>query len=397
MKLSSMVCAKEIEDWLIEVRRDFHKNPELGMEEYRTSERIIEYLEEMGIEYKRGVAKTGVVGIIRGGQKGKTVALRADMDALPIEDKKNLDYKSKISGKMHACGHDAHMTILLGAAKILNDMRNELKGNVKLFFQPAEETLGGAKPMIQEGVMDNPKVDAVFGLHVAPEIPVGKIGIKYGKMNASSDSIKILIHGESTHGAYPHSGVDAIMISGHIITALQTIVSRNIDPRNSAVVSLGIIKGGTQGNIICDRVEMIGTVRTLDPSTRNRVLENIKRIVTNISTSMGGRGEVIIEEGYISLINDNPMVKIVEDNAKALLGDEGVKIIEEPSLGVEDFAYFLQKAPGAFYRLGCGNIEKGIVYDGHNSLFDIDEECLTIGAAMQVENTLRILNNDSNK
>ncbi|SKC38790.1 M20 metallopeptidase family protein [Maledivibacter halophilus] len=384
--------AEEIKEWLIEVRRDFHMNPEFGMEEYRTSRRIVKYLEEMGIEYKKGVANTGVVGIIRGKENGKTVALRADMDALPIEEKNQVSYKSKIKGKMHACGHDAHMTILLGAARLLEDMKDDLKGNVKLFFQPAEETVGGAKPMIQEGVMENPKVDVVFGLHVAPEIPAGEIGIRYGKMNASSDTMKIVIKGESTHGAYPHSGVDAIVIAGHVITGLQTIVSRNIDPRNSAVVTLGAIEGGSRGNIIANKVEMIGTIRTLDPETRKKVINRIKKIVEDISQSLDGKGEVIIEEGYPHLINDDDIVNIVKENAGKILGEDKVRIIESSSLGVEDFAYFLQKAPGAFCRLGCGNVEKGIIHDGHNCNFDIDEDCLSIGVALQVQNVISILN-----
>lgn len=384
--------AKEIKEWLIEVRRDFHMNPEFGMEEYRTSKMIAKYLDEMGIEYRTGVANTGVVGIIRGKMKGKTVALRADMDALPIEEKNEVEYKSKIKGKMHACGHDAHMTIALGAAKLLNDMRDDLKGNVKLFFQPAEETVGGAKPMVEEGVMENPTVDAVFGLHVAPEIPVGKIGIKYGKMNASSDTLKIIISGESTHGAYPHSGIDAIVIAGHVITALQTIVSRNVDPRNSAVITLGTINGGSRGNIIADKVEMIGTVRTLAPKTRQEVLRRVKETVKKASESLGGKGEVIIEEGYASLINDNDMVDKVRANAINLLGKDNIKIVEEASLGVDDFAYFSQKAPGVYFRLGCRNVEKGIIHDGHHCLFDIDEDCLSIGVAMQTQNVLSILN-----
>lgn len=384
--------SQEIKDWLIEVRRDFHMHPELGMEEHRTSEIIAKYLDEMGIEYKTGVANTGVVGIIRGKMEGKTVAIRADMDALPIEEKNDVTYKSKIKGKMHACGHDAHMAVALGTAKLLNDMKDNLKGNVKLFFQPAEETVGGAKPMIEEGVMENPKVDVVFGLHVSPEIPVGNIGIRYGKMNASSDCIRIIIHGESTHGAYPHSGIDAIVIAGHVITSLQTIVSRNVDPRNSAVVTLGAIKGGTRGNIIADKVEMMGTVRTLDPKIRQKVLTRIKETVEKVSESFGGRGEVIIEEGYASLINDNDMVDIVRTNAIDLLGKDKIKVIEDSSLGVEDFAYFLQKTPGAYFRLGCRNIEKGIIHEGHHCFFDLDEDCLNIGVAIQVQNVLSILN-----
>lgn len=382
---------KLIKDWLISVRRDFHKYPELGMEEFRTSEKIINYLDEMGIEYKKNIANTGIVAIIRGGQDTRTVALRADMDALPIDDEKKVAYKSNICGKMHACGHDAHMSILLGAAKILCDMKNNLKGNIKLIFQPAEETVGGAKFMIKEGTMENPKVDVIFGLHVDPEIPVGKIGIKYDQMNASSDTIKIIIHGESTHGAYPHTGIDAIYIAGQIITAVQSIVSRNTDPRDCAVITIGIIHGGTQGNIIANRVEMIGTVRTINIDTRNKTISRIESIVKNISMSMGGIGELIREEGYPPLINNNKIVNKIKENGINILGKKNVVKIKDISLGVEDFAYFLQNTNGAFFRLGCRNEEKGIIYEGHTNVFDIDEDCLPIGVAIQVKNVLSML------
>nr|WP_243427983.1 amidohydrolase [Alkaliphilus hydrothermalis] len=376
---------------MTEIRRDFHKNPEFGMEEFRTMGKIVEYLEALGIEYTSGVANTGVVAIIRGGKEGKTVGLRADMDALPIQDEKDVPYKSTVAGKMHACGHDAHMTILLGAAKLLKDKKDQLKGNVKLFFQPAEETVGGARPMIEAGCMENPKVEVMFGLHVSSEIPTGEIGLKYGQMNASSDTIKIILHGKSSHGAYPHKGVDAIMMAGQALTALQSVVSRNVDPRNSAVITLGTIKGGSQGNIIADKVEMVGTVRTLDPTTRSLVIQRVEKVVNLVAEAMGGKGELIREEGYAALINTDSIVDIVKLNSEELFGAESINIIKEPSLGVEDFAYFAQAAPSAFFRLGCRNEEKGIVHDAHYCLFDIDEECLVLGAALQAKNVLSLL------
>ncbi|KJF27444.1 peptidase M20 [Clostridium aceticum] len=385
--------AEGLKDWLVKVRRDFHKNPELSTAEFRTHKRIVKYLKEMGIDTITGVANTAVLGIIGGKIPGKTVAIRADMDALPIEDKKDASYKSKVLGSMHACGHDAHMAILLGTAKVLKEMEEKIVGTVKLFFQPAEETVGGAKPMIEAGVMENPKVDAVLGLHVTPEIPVGQIGVRYGQMNASSDSIKITIYGASTHGAYPHEGIDAIAVAGQVIVALQTIISRNIDPRDSAVVTIGRIQGGTQGNIVANKVEMVGTVRTLNPETRDKVINKIREITEQVSTAMGAKGELMREEGYTALINDDNIVRIVEENGRKLLGTENVKAIKSPSLGVEDFAYFLEKAPGAFYRLGCGNAKRGIVHPGHSNLFDIDEDCLHIGVALQTENVLKILGN----
>ena len=377
--------------WLKEVRRDFHQHPELGMEEYRTRDRIAAYLEEMGIEVQTGIANTGVVGLIRGGSPGKTIALRADMDALPMQDEKQVSYRSRVDGKMHACGHDAHMTFLLGAAKLLSEMKELLKGNVKLLFQPAEETVGGAKPMIEQGALQNPMVDGILGLHVSVEDDTGKIGIRYGQMNASSDGIKIVLHGESTHGAYPHSGVDTIAMAGQIITALQTIVSRNVDPRDSAAVTIGTIHGGTQKNIIANRIEMMGTVRTLDPKTRNIVINRIERVVTQVAAAMGGQGEVLREEGYTALINDDYMVDLVKATGRELLGEDNAVEVKHASLGVEDFAYFATAVPGAFFKLGCRNEEKGIIYDGHTTLFDIDEEALKIGVAMQVSNVLKFL------
>ena len=388
-----LLKAEEIKAWMVDIRRDFHMNPELGMEEFRTRDKIVEHLEALGIEYVQGVAGTGVVGIIRGKYGGKTIGLRADMDALPIQDEKEVPYKSTIAGKMHGCGHDAHMTILLGAARILKEMENELEGNVKLFFQPAEETVGGAKPMIEAGVMENPKVDAVLGLHVSSDIKVGEVGVKYGQMNASSDTIKIIIHGKNSHGAYPQDGVDSIMIAGQVITSLQSIVSRNLDPRSSGVVTIGTIKGGTQGNIIAGKVELVGTVRTLDLETRAMVISRIEEIVTKVAEALGGRGEFIREEGYTALINSDRIVDMVKANAEAVLGLDKVHIIKQPSLGVEDFAYFAKAVPSAFYILGCRNDEKGIIHDAHYCLFDIDEDCLIIGAALQVENTLSLLMN----
>lgn len=384
----------EIEEWVSNIRRDFHQYPELGMEEYRTRDKIIDYLKDMEIEYKV-VANTGVVGIMRGKGIGKTVALRADIDALPMDDKKDVSYKSKIKGKMHSCGHDAHTAILLGAAKILNDMKDDIKGNIKFFFQPAEETSGGALPMIQEGVMENPYVDGVFGLHVDNGLQTGQIGIKYGQMKASSDMIKIVIRGKNSHGAYPHDGVDAISIASQVIVSLQTIASRNVDPRESAVVTIGTIKGGYAGNVIADRVEMKGIVRTLDKEARELVLGKIKSIVEDVPHAMGGKGELIRTESYTALINDHNMVDIVRENGVELLGEESIYKIPHPSYGVEDFAYFAEVRPSSFFHLGSGNKEKGMVHQGHTSYFDIDEGCLTKGVLLQVKNALKFLDTEN--
>lgn len=382
--------AKRIQPWLVDVRRDFHRHPEFGMEEFRTQEKIITYLTEMGIPCKK-IANTGVVGFIKGAKPGKTIALRADMDALPIDEQNDVDYKSTIPGKMHACGHDAHMTVLLGAAKLLQAHRDELQGNVKLMFQPAEETVGGAEPMIAEGVLEDPKVDASFGLHMSTGIPTGKIGVIYDQMNASSDSIKLTIKGAKGHGAYPHNGRDAIVIAAHVITAMQTIVSRNVDPRKAAVISLGTISGGTQSNVIADEVVINGTVRTLDPEVRELVIERVKEVLSFTTRSLGGDYDFEHHPGYVSLINDNKMVDIVKASGDELLGKENVQWMDLPNMGVEDFAYFAAAVPSAFFQLGCRNEEKGIIHGGHTSQFDIDEDSLSIGAALQVQNVWKAL------
>ncbi|MFD1926766.1 M20 family metallopeptidase [Sporosarcina siberiensis] len=386
--------AADIKPWLVEIRRDLHSHPELGLEEYRTRDKIIEYLTEMGIPFEQDIAHTAVVGFIEGGIKGKTVALRADIDALPITEMNQVEYKSQNIGKMHACGHDAHTTVLLGAAKLLNDNKKNLKGNVKLFFQPAEETVGGAKPMIEAGVMENPKVDAVFGLHIAPDIPVGEIGVKYDQMNAASNSLAITIKGDSAHGAYPHNGTDAIVIASQVVTALQTIVSRNVDPTQSAVITIGVIQGGTAANIIADTVTMTGTVRTLDPEVRSYVLKRIEEVIAHTTQALGGSFTLEIEDGYNALINDNAMVDLVKQTGFDLLGEDKVHQLTLPSLGVEDFAFFAEAAPSAFYRLGCRNEARGIVHGLHTNQFDIDEDCLPLGAAIQALTVYNYLNEE---
>lgn len=380
-----------ITDWLIQTRREFHQHPELGMEEYWTSETIARHLDTLGIPYQSGVAKTGIVGLIAGGKPGKTVALRADMDALPIQEETNLPYASICEGRMHACGHDAHVAILLGVAKILSAIQSDLPGTVKLFFQPAEETDGGAKPMIEAGCMENPAVDFVLGLHVTPYIDTGKIWIKRGKLTASSDTIHITVYGRSSHAAYPEEGIDAIVMAAQVISGLQTIVSRNISPLNSGVLTLGTIQGGFKDNIIADHVRISGTMRTLDPKIRSLMKERIQEVATGICQGMGGQCTVQFEEGYMPIINHDDVVEVIEKNAIALLGRENVLHKEYPSMGVEDFSFFCHKAPGAFFYLGCGNKTEGIVAPGHSPAFRIDENCLKIGVLLQIVHTIALL------
>lgn len=378
--------AKEISPWLSKVRGDFHMYPELGMQEFRTQRKICEYLDEFGILHKK-MAKTGVVGEIKGKNAFKTIALRADMDALPILEKNDVSYRSKNHGVMHACGHDAHTTILLGVAKILSEKKEELGVNVRFIFQPAEETVGGAEPMIKEGVLEG--VDAIFGLHVSSLIEKGSVEYRYKQMNASSDSIEIEVKGRSAHGAYPGEGVDAIVITAQLITAMQAIVSR-IDARDSAVLTMGMVEGGTAPNIIADSVKLMGTLRTLDPEVRKLVKEKLKILVDTLPVSMGGEGILKIGKGYSSLINDDKMVELIKKNAVEILGRENVLEKEKANMGVEDFGYYLEKIPGVFFYLGVKNEKKGITASAHNECFDIDEEALHLGVAIQILNVLSV-------
>ncbi|MCH9650616.1 MAG: amidohydrolase [Deltaproteobacteria bacterium] len=397
----ALAAAQEILPWVCEIRRDFHQHPELGLEEHRTSARVQALLREMGVEFETGFGGTGVLGLIPGsGQVSAerkadgqvpTVALRADLDALPIQDAKDVPYKSKIPGKMHACGHDVHTAILLGTARLLSGWRERFPGLVKLLFQPAEETVGGAKFLIAGGALENPKVEAVFGLHVDSELEVGRFAFHFGQRNASSDTVRLILNGRSCHAAYPAGGVDAIVMAAQVVSALQAVVSRNVDARDSAVVSFGTIHGGTQGNIMADRVELTGTVRILDTRIRQRVLQRIRETAEGIASALGGSAEVEIEPGYDALVNDDGMVKLVQENARVLVGQDSIVVRERPNMGVEDFAYYLNHAPGAFFSLGVRNEERGIVHGEHQEGFDVDEACMAYGVAIQVLNASRFL------
>lgn len=383
--------ARALLPYMVEIRRDLHQNPELGLEEHRTSQRVQDWLGELGIDFVAGLAGTGVLGLIPGQGSGRVVALRADIDALPLHDAKEVPYRSLIDGRMHACGHDAHTAVLFGAARLLQSRLKAMPGLVKLIFQPAEETVGGARLLVEQGVLDSPRVEAIFGLHVDPGMDVGRFGLRYGQRNASSDNLAITIHGRSCHGAYPSAGVDAIVVAAQVITALQTVISRNVDARSSAVLTLGTIAGGNQGNIVAQRVHMVGTVRTLDPSTRELVLRRIRECAEGVAAGFGARAEVVIDPSYDPVINDNPMVDVVRGCAETLVGDGNVVIFDRPNMGVEDFGFYLTHVPGAFYSLGVRNEAAGIVHPVHNDRFDIDEESLAYGATLQAMNALAIL------
>ena len=381
-----------IKDWLISVRRDLHSTPELGLEEFITKDKIIKYLKEINIDYKTFENHTGIVAYINTLNAKKTIAIRTDIDALPITELNDLDYKSLFNGKMHACGHDAHTAILLGTCKLLNKMKDKLNVNLKFFFQPAEETVGGAKLLIKDNCMKNPDVDYMLGLHVQPYLESGQVEIQYGTMNASTDTINITVKGKQGHGAYPHLGIDAIVVASNIITNLQTIVSRNIDPTDSIVLSLGTINGGTKANIICNEVKINGTLRTLNPKTRIFAKSRIEDIVKYTCMAYNADGFVEIEEGYSPLVNDNSVVDIVKNSAVNLFGKDNVFIREKASLGAEDFSFFLENSKGAFYHLGCGNKSKNITSGLHTANFNIDENCLALGVALHIKNIFNLSN-----
>jgi len=382
MTKNLLMASKKYYDNMVELRRSFHMHPELGMEETRTAGIVAEELEKLGIEIETGVGGTGVVGVLRGNKQGKTIAIRADMDALPIEDRKNVDYASKVEGKMHACGHDGHTAILLGTAMLLSEMRGRINGTVKFIFQPAEEGPGGAAPMIKDGAMKDPEVDAIIGLHLFTDMPTGKIGIRYGATNAATDSFEIKIAGSGGHGAAPHRAVDAITMSAQVVSALQTIVSREINPLDSAVLTIGTIKGGYRYNVICPEVELTGTVRTLRPETRDLMPKRIEEILEGIVGGMRGSFEFRYHHGYPQVVNDERTVDLVANSARELLGDDGVVTIPEASMGGEDFSYFAQVAPGCFFRLGAGNVSKGCNYPGHHPMYNFDEDAMPVGVAV---------------
>jgi len=374
---------QEMKDWLVEIRRAIHMHPELGFEEIETAKLISAWLERFGLQVKKGWAKTGVVGLLEGKKPGKTVALRADMDALPLEEANSAPYASKLPGKMHACGHDAHVTILLGVARFFSSIPDQMQGNIKWIFQPAEEGGGGGRIMVEEGVLENPKVDAVFGTHVFPFLPTGKVGIYEREGLAATDRFTIHLIGQGGHAASPHVTRDPILAAGHLITQIHAIVSRNINPLDSAVITIGKVSGGTAFNIIPDKVEMLGTVRSLTPQVREELKLRIEKITEGIARSFGIDYRLDYRYGYPVLVNDPEMSRLVALACGQGIGKENVEVLK-PSMGGEDFAYYLEKCPGAFFRLGCRNEEKGIIHPYHSSLFDIDERVLPFGVEMFV-------------
>jgi amidohydrolase len=372
-----------MKDWLVEIRRTIHMHPELGFEEVETSKLISEWLQKFGLEVKRGMAKTGVVGLLKGKKPGRTIAIRADMDALPMDEINQVPYASQIKGKMHACGHDAHVAILLGVAKFFSSIPDQVKGNIKWVFQPAEEGGAGGRIMVEEGVLENPKVDAIFGAHVFPFLPVGKVGVYQREGLAAADRFTIKIIGKGGHAASPHVSKDPILAAGHLITQIHSIVSRNVNPLESGVITIGKVSAGTASNIIPDEVELIGTVRSLNPQVREELKSRIEQVTQGVARSFSMDYRFGFEYGYPVLINDSEMSKLAASACSKGIGKENVEVLK-PSMGAEDFAYYLEKVPGAYFRLGCRNEERGIVHPYHSSLFNTDEEVLPFGVEMFV-------------
>ncbi|OJV66130.1 MAG: hypothetical protein BGO41_08935 [Clostridiales bacterium 38-18] len=369
--------------WLFDVRRSFHQEPELSEAEFKTQEKIMTLLNEMNINNYPSAA-TGVCGVLLKEESSKTIGLRADIDALPIQEVLDLPFKSRIDNVMHACGHDAHTTILLGVAKFFSENTALQPCNLKFFFQPAEETIGGAMRMVSEGVMKSPDVDCVLGLHVMPYLPVGAVELREGKLNAASDLFEVKIIGKAAHGAYPTKGIDAIVVAASIINDIQTLISRYVSPLDQAVITIGRIHGGAKDNIICDEVVFSGGMRTTDEATRQLLKEKLQSLVMSVCSWSGAKAEIRFEEGYKALINDIGVTRHLKKVFQNELGEANVYEKELPSLGVEDFSYFLDVAKGAFYHLGCGLKDR---LDGalHTHDFYLDEEALVLGTYLQVK------------
>jgi len=374
--------AKQYSPDLIAIRHHLHAHPELSYQEYKTSAFVQQKLAETGIPH-HVLAETGVVGMIEGKNPGsRVIALRADMDALPIREENNISYKSTNEGVMHACGHDVHTTILLGASRILQETKDLWEGTVKLIFQPGEEkNPGGASLMIREGVLKNPEPEAIFGLHVHPGLEVGKLSFRGGMVMASADEIYITIKGKGGHAAAPHLTVDTILVASHLVVALQQIISRNRNPLSPSVLSITSVQGGFTTNVIPSEVKLMGTFRAMDEEWRFRAHELIRKQATELVHAMGAEIDLHIDVGYPMVHNNEALDKVARAEARDFMGADNV-LETEVRMGAEDFGYYTRQIPGCFYRLGVMNVEKGITSGVHTPTFNIDESAIEIGAGM---------------
>ena len=378
----------ELKDSLIAYRRDFHRNPELSFQEHRTGETVAAHLESLGLKVTRGVAETGVVGVLEGTSQGNTVLVRVDIDALPIQEPQDRPYSSQVDGAMHACGHDGHTAVGMVVAEILSRYKGAMKGQVKFVFQPAEEIMSGAARMIEEGVMKDPAVDKVLSFHLWSDLPVGQVVSQPGPIFSSADEIRIVIKGKGGHGGMPHLSVDPILISSHVIAALQAVVSREVPPTQAAVLGFGTIHGGTAFNVVSDEVELSGTIRTLDDSVRELMLRRAEEIAISVAAAFRGKAEFHHVRGAPAVVNDAGVASHVAEVAASVLGSESVVTIPPPQVG-DDATFFLREAPGCYFLVGCANAQRGITASHHSAQFDIDEASLPIAAQVLAEATLQ--------
>jgi amidohydrolase len=375
---------------LVAWRRDLHQHPELSFHEVRTSSIVAQRLAELGLEVRSGVARTGVVGLLHGGRPGPTVMLRADMDALPIQEISDAPYASQTPGVMHACGHDGHVTIGLGAATLLARHAAELPGSVLFVFQPAEERDHGAAAMIADGALADPVPAAVFGLHLWNPLPAGRVVAQAGPIMAAADVLKIVVRGKGGHGGLPHETVDAIAVTGQVLSALQTIVSRNVDPQETAVLSIGSVHGGAAFNIIAETVELLGTLRTFSPSVRETVLTRLRVLLDGVAAAMGAHCELSVQALNGPVVNDATATEIARAAAVQVVGTTAVAW-QTPLMISEDFAEYSRIAPACFLLLGSGNVELGLNASHHNPRFDFDERVLPLGVALLATTATRFL------
>jgi len=383
--------SKQFEPTLIAMRRSLHEIPEPSFEEHKTQRKICFLLKAVGIPYRRIPGTTGVVGMV-GGKGTRTVALRADMDALSMDEQTDLPFKSRHKGYMHACGHDAHMAMVIAAGKLLKALGKDLKGRVKLIFQPAEEMPpGGALELIKKGVLTRPRVDAIIGTHVSASVPAGKVAFNHGAISAAADDFEITISGRGGHGSSPHQGIDAIVVAAYFITQLQTIVSRRVSALENVVVSIGKIQGGYRDNIIADKVTLEGTVRTRSETMRKAVPKMIQQILDATCSAFGARGKLDYIEGYPAVICDENLTTLAEEACRDLLGRRKVLKTTEFEMGAEDFAHYARRVPGTIIFVGIANRRKGKVYQLHHPKFDIDEDALKVGAAALAYSAYRYL------
>ncbi len=370
---------RRLQPQLVEWRRKFHRYPELGFKEVLTAQFISQKLTEWGIEYQRGIAETGIVATIESNFPGAVLAIRADMDALPIQEENEVPYRSQHEGVMHACGHDGHTAIALGTAYYLAHNRNQFKGTVKIIFQPAEESPGGAKPMIEAGVLKNPDVDAIIGLHLWNNLPVGTIGVRSGSLMAAVECFQCTIFGKGGHGAIPDQTIDSVVVSAQIVNALQMIVARNVSPLDSAVVTVGELHAGTALNVIADKAKMSGTVRYFNPALEDYIGTRIEAIIAGICQSHGAKYELDYWQLYPPVINDRRMAELVRSVAMEVVETPLGVVPECQTMAGEDMSFFLQQVPGCYFFLGAANPEKGLNYPHHHPRFDFDETALIMG------------------